>query len=166
MGEACRLRVTHDEFPSENKTYREVEFGWSADPVRPQDADRDRPAAGHSRAGRNARLDRERGIAPHAPMRGASVDAAPRIFARRHASPGIVCAVRTVVEFRGPFRLMQTDGDAPAAVRQGDVGLPLRRPANRRACQPEVRRLRRGRQTAASTARLSKLTCPNCGSTI
>jgi hypothetical protein len=29
MGELCRLRVTHDEFESENKTYREVEFGWS-----------------------------------------------------------------------------------------------------------------------------------------
>jgi DNA-binding transcriptional ArsR family regulator len=29
MGVACRLRVTHDEFPSENKTYGEVEFGWT-----------------------------------------------------------------------------------------------------------------------------------------
>ncbi len=29
MGETCRLRITHDEFPSENKTFREVEFGWS-----------------------------------------------------------------------------------------------------------------------------------------
>ena len=29
MGGACRLRITHDEFPSENRTFREVEFGWS-----------------------------------------------------------------------------------------------------------------------------------------
>jgi DNA-binding transcriptional ArsR family regulator/uncharacterized protein YndB with AHSA1/START domain len=29
MGEACRLRITHDGFDSENKTFHEVEFGWS-----------------------------------------------------------------------------------------------------------------------------------------
>jgi hypothetical protein len=154
MGDACRLTLVHDEFDGETKTYREVEHGWSqilsglktlietgkplvVEEPAEEHVPRLRPDAGL--AGLNL-PEPGAGTPPPTSLR-VSRSRSTSDRRGRDTSPPAGCrvsSVSTVVEFRGSFRLMASDGDRLRATAKAP-GMTAAASGPGRARQPQVR---------------------------